>query len=77
MMRVLDRRNTQSAPRGESHQPRDQVRLAGVLPAHDSEDFHAASPLNDKRMVPIRALTRRTRHLPLEKSLRLPLVSAA
>jgi hypothetical protein len=68
MMRVLDRRYTQSVLRGESHQPGDQVRLAGVLPAHDAEDFHAGSPLNDTRMVPIRALARRSHYVSLEKS---------
>jgi hypothetical protein len=76
-MRVLDRRNTQSALRRETHQPGDQVRLARVFPAHDAEDLHAALPLNDACMVPIRALARRTHYVPLEKSLRLPLVSTA
>ena len=52
MMRVLDRRYTQSALRGELHQPGDQVRLTGILATNDAKDFHAAPPLNDACMVP-------------------------
>jgi hypothetical protein len=66
MMRVFDRRDAQAALRRQAHQSGDQVRLARVLATHDAEDFHAAPPLEQSHIVPIRALARRTATAPLE-----------